>query len=121
MDNELTIFPSDIWNNIFSFISYEDMVKSGSHNLFDLIRALKRQYNTVSIIQYVYLMIKKEKTIYLPLEIYDKIWKKIPITHQKYLYLTLEIIEKYKKKWNWYYLSQNLCLTPEIIEKYKNK
>ena len=117
MNDISTVLPSEIWNNIYSFISYEDIVKSGSHNLFDLTRALKRQYNTMSINDYVYLMIKKEKTIYLPLEIYDKIRQKILSVHEKYLYLTLEIIEKYENKWNWVNLSSNSCLTPEIIER----
>ena len=111
--------PDEIINEIFSFISYEDMVISGNDDLISLSRVLKIQYGTFSIIEYIRKQMRERKIFYVPLSIYDKIKDKLPLDHESFIYLTSEFIEKYI--WNCYYISWNLSLTLELIEKYKDK
>ena len=115
----MEVIPLEIWREIFSFRTYEDLVLSGSEDIVELTRALKKQYKTRSIIDYIYLMIKKEQIFYIPDSVLKKIWKKIPYKGHKFLYLTQEIIEKYE--WDWVKLSENPSLRPEIIIKYEDK
>ena len=111
--NEL---PDDLLDHIFSFRSYEEMLSSGCDNIISLSKAIKIQYGTFSFIKYIRGQIKSECSFHVPLIIYDKIRKKLPLSHEKFIHLTPELMEIYKDKWNWHRLSENISLTSYIIE-----
>ena len=91
----MDVIPLEIWREIFSFRTYEDLVLSGIDDPYSLKEAMKKQYGCNSIMEYIRLKIKKEQIFYVPDDLFEDLCDKIPRIGHQFIYLTRNVIEKY--------------------------